>query len=906
MNAETRTIVRSGLDGSAYAAGARQVEQANQRMAASGEAVVKANEKIKQSQAEAGKAGADAVRVTEQATAAVNKRRTAVERLEETIDRTIRQQRKFEQAERIANSAVERGLRTRAEADATIAKARAHYLGSPAAPAAATGTGRLERYQVQNLTAQGVDFGVQVLGGGSPITALIQQGPQAVDAVGGLRNAFTLLRGAVTPTTAAVGALALAIGGSILIAERQGRTMAELSNRLRATRNDYASLARSVEDASRAAAGSSSISTTDARLAGRAIAGSRNFAGSTADLEELIKVANRLGTVMGTDAADGATRLAQALDKPTAAARRMQEEGLRTMDEGLLRSIELLDRQGRVADAARLTIDAYRRAAEQTAKTPLQAALDAAAQSFTRLWNQMRPALEAIGTVLLTGISAVVDRIGRMVDGMAQLARWLGDSRVSQFLFGTGGGAAAPAAVTQRSATDIAMERVRELNPRIRQRQDLQADMVGQRAGLAGANPQQRREINDTLRELQAQYEGLQDPVSQFLRGLRQQYELSRFAAGAARDLAQAEQQANEAARADGRGRASDAERAEARRLTQLRLNEQLGETVDNLDRQTYQERAMAAAILEGSAAQREREATTRAEIEALQYGAVTTDEYARAVEKLTKGYLDLAAAQQRRRDAGAIQDQERTLEYMRAEVSLITLSARARAEELAAIKERQRIQAEGGDPEGDLAQRRIANARTIAGMNQDAQDTAALARDLGDAFSGAFEEFAFGAGKASDLLRQLERDLLRIGTRRLVTEPLTNALTGAIGGGAGMLSSLFGGLFGGGAPAADAPVAHTGGLIGIDALPQRSVAAGLFAGAPRFHGGGWPGLGPDEVPIIAQRGERVLSREEVRRGVGGSVTINISTPNPGAFRESEAQWSGQVTRAVARGRRNV
>jgi broad specificity phosphatase PhoE len=60
----------------------------------------------------------------------------------------------------------------------------------------------------------------------------------------------------------------------------------------------------------------------------------------------------------------------------------------------------------------------------------------------------------------------------------------------------------------------------------------------------------------------------------------------------------------------------------------------------------------------------------------------------------------------------------------------------------------------------------------------------------------------------------------------------------------------------------------------------------------PYFHDGGWPGLRPDEVPIIAQKGERVLNRQEsleYTRGSGGgrgSITMNINAVDAKSVRE--------------------
>ena len=79
------------------------------------------------------------------------------------------------------------------------------------------------------------------------------------------------------------------------------------------------------------------------------------------------------------------------------------------------------------------------------------------------------------------------------------------------------------------------------------------------------------------------------------------------------------------------------------------------------------------------------------------------------------------------------------------------------------------------------LAQREDATKKT--------QD---LARDLGLTFTSAFEDAIVEGKKLSDVLRGLARDILRIATRKLVTEPLGNALSSAIGG-------MFGGAKAGG-----------------------------------------------------------------------------------------------------------
>jgi len=63
----------------------------------------------------------------------------------------------------------------------------------------------------------------------------------------------------------------------------------------------------------------------------------------------------------------------------------------------------------------------------------------------------------------------------------------------------------------------------------------------------------------------------------------------------------------------------------------------------------------------------------------------------------------------------------------------------------------------------------------------------------------------------------------------------------------------------------------HTGGIAGQNTSGTRLMRPDVFTAAARFHTGGIAGLRPDEVPIIAQKGEEVLTRDDPRhRGNGG------------------------------------
>ncbi len=76
--------------------------------------------------------------------------------------------------------------------------------------------------------------------------------------------------------------------------------------------------------------------------------------------------------------------------------------------------------------------------------------------------------------------------------------------------------------------------------------------------------------------------------------------------------------------------------------------------------------------------------------------------------------------------------------------------------------------------------------------------------------------------------------------------------------------------------------VAHKGDVVGRSSgrNQRRRVSPAIFAGAQRFHGGGLPGLKPGEVPIIAQKGEEVLSKSDPRNIMNGGGVQSSGTPD--------------------------
>ncbi|PTX49060.1 tail length tape measure protein [Gemmobacter caeni] len=148
------------------------------------------------------------------------------------------------------------------------------------------------------------------------------------------------------------------------------------------------------------------------------------------------------------------------------------------------------------------------------------------------------------------------------------------------------------------------------------------------------------------------------------------------------------------------------------------------------------------------------------------------------------------------------------------------------------------------------------------SGISQLAQDIAAGENAI-DSLGRAFAKFA------ADFLIKMGEMIVQANMLKILQ-----------GSGFG---NIVGGFLGGlGVPV---PIAHTGGVIGTDALSTKVVNPAVFSGAMRYHGGGFPGLKPNEVPTVLEMGEEVLTASDPRhRKNGGGATqvrvVNVLDPN--------------------------
>lgn len=167
-------------------------------------------------------------------------------------------------------------------------------------------------------------------------------------------------------------------------------------------------------------------------------------------------------------------------------------------------------------------------------------------------------------------------------------------------------------------------------------------------------------------------------------------------------------------------------------------------------------------------------------------------------------------------------------------------------------------------------------------GLEEQVEKTSDVARDLGLTFSSAFEDAIVGGEKLGDVLSGLEKDLLRVATRKLITEPLTESFSSAFskgGGGSSFFSgvgSFFGSLF----------ANDRGGIYKVSGSPLVEQPIALKAKG-------------DETITVTPNGGTAA-------GMQFYMPVTIQANNPNEFRGSDQQIANQLSIAMRSATRNL
>lgn len=150
---------------------------------------------------------------------------------------------------------------------------------------------------------------------------------------------------------------------------------------------------------------------------------------------------------------------------------------------------------------------------------------------------------------------------------------------------------------------------------------------------------------------------------------------------------------------------------------------------------------------------------------------------------------------------------------------------------------------------------------------------------------TGALMAMIDGTKSASEAFGDMAKGIMNSIIQMILKLVIQYALMSAMGMAAGIAVPSFGQMsvnsLGGGSTGA--AVAHDGGTVG-GMGNSRNVPSSVFAGAQRYHSGGMV-LGANEVPIIAEKGETVMTKEET-----ANIKSRLSGNDPGKAKERPIQ----------------
>ncbi|AQT04850.1 transglycosylase SLT domain-containing protein [Acetobacter persici] len=286
----------------------------------------------------------------------------------------------------------------------------------------ATRLAKLEGYEIGILVDEAHKFLDMVVAGGSPLQALIYEGPNAVQVMGGVGASISRVSSFLAgPGGLAVGAAAagLALYKMGAYAEQEEEQLAQLSQHLRATRADYVEMAATAEQAARSLSQRSDLSLSDSRTVTQTIVAVPTV--DRTDIDRLTTDARDLSAVLGVTVPDAARTMAAALRDPASAAKQFADQGLQGFDAGLVLSVQHMQQMGDRAGALSTvlsTLESSFKGAHDVALTPFQ-------QSLEDLRKAAGPAGDAIVFMATHSGSAITGMASETIKDLAELVSLL-------------------------------------------------------------------------------------------------------------------------------------------------------------------------------------------------------------------------------------------------------------------------------------------------------------------------------------------------------------------------------------------------------------------------------------------------------------------------------------------------
>lgn len=707
------------------------------------------------------------------------------------------------------------------------------------------------------------DVFTSAFSGMNPITIVAQQGPQFVQALGGVKPALAALAGVINPVTVGIGALtgALVVGAaawnSYLASTKEVETAASSFGQATGV------TARELEAVAQAAAASGTASVRSARSMEAAFVrtgqiGVEQFSG-------LIGLSKNFAATMQTDVGTAGQQLAQLFADPGAGAAKLRSIGL--LDGATARLVQRLADQNKVQEAQKALQNglAPRLADAAQATTALGRAADWAAEKWANFWDVVGRGVDSA----LGGGEQSLD--AKLADAQKRLAEYSGTNRGSdmkRLLDPTGSRRKAiqdevadyqeqirarnrleqqrreTAAADRATSAAVGLATSSPANDNLLRQRQLQSDInkLQEGSGKSGLTAEEQDQITraieaktralDALKvaqqrqleidQLDIQIQAARDPVTRAnLTAQRERLQLSQ------QEIASKELDA-------GVERARIRVVSEAISSTRTQIADMADETAA---RKSVNDQVAAGTL---SLADAERQLRLEQELRPLITASLVAEgeERKRLIGLIdqTRAAYAASAVQDRRGVAlSAIQTQKDEIESTRLQIALVGQSEATRNRATSALQVEQRIRSQGIDANS----REAAQMRELAQASADLTTTLARRQDAWSTFSGAGESAldslsdSIGrfTGKWSDLKSTLDNiagDLSSTFAKMAIANPLKNALFGTNYGTAQDLGGILGGVMGNSGIAAGARTVGAMNVTAGTVMINGGVAGGI------------------------------------------------------------------------------
>jgi lambda family phage tail tape measure protein len=271
-------------------------------------------------------------------------------------------------------------------------QAKAYDSIAMSAKSAAGAQFKMNEQQKLQLTYQTTDLFTQIASGQSPFIALLQQGGQLKDSMGGLGNMFKALGSFITPVTVGITAAAVAIAATAKAAYDAADDLQKLQDALTLTGNYSQVTADSFQKLATTLSGNTKASLGSIKEALMAVISSGQFTGES--ISAVTQAIITYSQISGVSATEAAQKLKGGLNGTTEGAKSLNKEmNFLTLEQ--YKQIETLEKANKKQEAAQVVAVALSTKLEQQRRELglMEGAWKSVTTAMSNYWDEFKQKL---------------------------------------------------------------------------------------------------------------------------------------------------------------------------------------------------------------------------------------------------------------------------------------------------------------------------------------------------------------------------------------------------------------------------------------------------------------------------------------------------------------------------------